>query len=131
MKKNRWVNPVKVDTIKVTVTSDDIKKGKPRNEDCCPIALATNRAFDGMLEGSLSVCQSFVALRVTGEPIERTEQLPGEAVAFIRDFDAGIEVKPFEFKLPVDRLKKKASNLLPENNFIKNEELPIDNITKN
>lgn len=129
----KYIKNINSDAIKVTVTQSDINNGKRKNEMTCPIALALNRAFGGMLEGSISVCQSFVALRVTGELLERTEQLPGEAVAFIRDFDDGTEVHPFEFELVPTRLKTpgikleaKPKELLPENTLIKKEELPLD-----
>lgn len=137
-KKAKWQKPVNPDAIKVSVTAADIKVGKPKDEQCCPVALALNRAFGGMLEGSLSVCQSFVALKVTGEPTERTEQLPGEVVAFIRDFDEGTEVHPLEFELVTTRLKTpglkletKPKELLPENSSIKIEKVAIDNFSEN
>jgi len=104
-KKIKWVKPVNPAAIKVGVTAEDIKKGKPRDEQNCPVALATNRAFGNLLEGCLSIQQSFASLRVPGEASERTTQLPDEAVQFIRDFDGSADVKPFEFYLDPTRLQ--------------------------
>lgn len=119
----KHVNP---DAIKVSVTKDDIKNGKPRNEECCPIALALCRAFDYMLPGAIAVQSSFVSLSVTGEESDRSTQLPKEAIDFISSFDAGDEVLPIEFEIDSKPLKKSGTKLLPENSLDKIQKLPID-----
>lgn len=105
----KFIPPKNPNLIKVDVTQKDILKGKVRNEQCCPVALATNRAFDGLLEGQLSIQGTFVSLRVSEEELERTEQLPFEAVSFIKRFDANEEVEPFSFELDTTRFKIKAT----------------------
>lgn len=102
------VRPKSPNLIKIDVTQKDILKGKVRNEECCPIALAANRAFDNMLEGQLSVQGTFMSLRVSNEESERTEQLPFEAVSFIKRFDANEQVEPFSFEFDTTKFKIKA-----------------------
>ena len=78
----------------VKVTNQDIQKGIPRAPCQCPIALATNRAFncDG---SSMTMLTLFVGeLWAFGPGV-----LPDEVVEFRKRFDGKMTVEPFEFVL--------------------------------
>lgn len=129
-KKKGWVKPVNPDSIKVIVTAEDIKKGKRINEECCAIALATNRALKDVIGLPVSVTATYVAVTHPEEGYERSTQLPMEAIQFVDNFDKGREVFPMEFEIIVTTLKCGTKKLLPENSLIKNKELPIDKNTE-
>lgn len=75
--------------MKVTVTQEDIDNGD-RTQSRCPIALAISRAY-GLKNIGVG------GFSVTG--MSKTRWLPVEAQLFVRDFDNGHPVKPFEFRL--------------------------------
>ena len=77
---------------KIKVTKAHIKRGKRGTSDWCPIALAVRRAyFYPSVYGSWFCHGSGAGRRVV--------QLPDVAREFIRRFDAGEDVAPFEFEV--------------------------------
>lgn len=77
--------------MKITVTAEDIEKGKPAAAEQCALALACRRA--GLVNAS-----------VDNDTIDfwlGSAQLPASAQLFIEMFDGGLEVEPFEFELEV------------------------------
>lgn len=76
--------------MRIFVTQEDIDKGVP-NDDCkCPVALAISRV------------RSTADVHVDRRYIDVGYQsftTPEPASAFIRAFDAGQPVEPFEFEL--------------------------------
>jgi hypothetical protein len=81
--------------VKIEVTAADIRKarrlqrkGEESLAEICPIALAARRAFGGeaWVSGVINVISS------------RIFSMPEEAHQFIRDFDNGFKVLPFEFE---------------------------------
>lgn len=75
----------------IKVTEDDIRYGIRSNCDACPIARAASREID-----------RFVAVGGSSAEIGRLFcALPRSAMRFIRRFDNGAPVKPFNFYLEV------------------------------
>ena len=73
----------------VSVTRKDIERGKKCRTDCCPIALAI-RKIPGWERATVA---TFIKNNHIGY------LAPEEAQDFMADFDAGLPVKPFKFKL--------------------------------
>ncbi len=77
----------------VEVTQEDIKRGAPRSERACPIALALRRAgFE-----DVEVMPDLVL--ADGRTSGRVYSLPRSAQRFIHRLDWGDPVKPFRFRL--------------------------------
>jgi hypothetical protein len=85
--------------MKIQVTAEDIREARERVEkarldgtsnlsEVCPIALAAARAF--------GVEKTFVSTEIFVD--HRRFSLPLEASHFMRDFDGGWTVYPFEFE---------------------------------
>jgi hypothetical protein len=78
--------------MKIHITQDDISRGKREDIENCPIALAVKRATacacvtidDGL--GGISTD-------------DHAGTLPKKAVRFMRDFDGGMAVRPFDFSV--------------------------------
>jgi len=86
--------------LRVKVEYYHIICGKPNAGEKCPVALALTamlpagqRALVGL--GFFSVC-------VGEKTLLSTHDLPDEATRFIRAFDSGDKVEPFEFALPLE-----------------------------
>lgn len=80
--------------MKIEVTQEDISNGIPDDCDYCPIALAAKRA--GM--ESVLVYNS----RIIARDEEVDAPLSIRARRFVRRFDAGLRVKPFNFEVRND-----------------------------
>lgn len=83
--------------MKISVSERDIAAGK-RGECCqCPLALAILRASK----------REFVAVSCASVLLDTCYEvpLPDEAMQFVKDFDMGENVSPFEFELPLEALK--------------------------
>ena len=80
--------------MKITVTKEDIRKGKIGRQKSCPIALAILRS--GLKFGWYGVDVDMVYLKGLDEI-----ELPSKATKFIDLFDEGKIVKPFSFNLPI------------------------------
>lgn len=76
--------------VTVEVTAEDIARGVPQNLISCPIALALLRATGR----DWIVYETFVE-----DEGDTKLPLPGPAVGFISDFDAGRPVRPFAFEV--------------------------------
>lgn len=86
-------------TITVSVTDDDIAKGKRMDGSFCPIARALRRALPkadwvsvGMTNATYESKPLFRKRRAYNAPLSR------EAKRFINDFDSGLTVHPTEFQ---------------------------------
>lgn len=88
--------------VKVTVTSDDIKKGKPRRAEFCPIARALKRTFK-----TKTVLVGPSSYRFVSRFGPHSGCLSKTALCFVRNFDAEREVRPFSFIVNVPRWKEK------------------------
>lgn len=77
-------------SMKVSVTTEDIKQGKRVSCRECPVALAVKRIFQD--EDNVSVA---IYIRVGGVMYE----YPEEVVDFICNFDKGSLVEPIEFEM--------------------------------
>jgi hypothetical protein len=85
--------------ILVRVEELDIRAGRRENCEGCPLALAIHRA----LGYPVYVAGEDVG-ECTGDPKvlgSRLAVLPARARRFVKDFDAGRKVRPFEFRLSV------------------------------
>jgi hypothetical protein len=80
--------------VKISVTEDDISKGKPGQPRSCPIARAAARSF-----GCSSKCVSVgpLDMSVAGDELDFYAVLPACAQTFIGRFDSNDPVKPFSF----------------------------------
>ena len=90
--------------VTINVTQRDIEQGakmvaekefdlpKFSRSACCPIALAAKRKL-----GEVRVSAQY--LFINGEIVPTN--LPEEAQYFVREFDAGGEVEPFEFRIEI------------------------------
>lgn len=78
----------------INVTKKDIERGKPGRSRCCPIALAFTRKIRMT---DIYVQRIYVLRRYV--KADRRYFLPEGAISFIRDFDAGREVKPMRFEI--------------------------------
>jgi len=72
----------------VKVTKEDIENGRPGSTCSCPVALAIDRATDGIWEVFNKAAENDGGCHII---------LPSKAIAFIRKFDATGEGEPFEF----------------------------------
>lgn len=81
--------------MKIRVTARDIEKGAQGDCGLCPIARATQRAFD---TEKVYVCANAVLVGSNWDYWD----LPKRAINFIKRFDAGRSVTPFEFEIEVE-----------------------------
>lgn len=77
--------------MKIQVTAEDIVKGKRESCDSCPIALAITRKAGE--RASVDECTAWFI------STESLIPLPVSARKFVRAFDRGDSVAPFEFDL--------------------------------
>ena len=82
--------------MRVKVEQEHIEKGKKREKEDCPIWLAMVDCFDPTIAFAFCVTPESIKIYSTGV---HYVPLPAEAEEFIKKFDAGISVKPFEFTL--------------------------------
>ena len=78
--------------MKIEVTKRDIQKGRRRNADDCPVAMAMKRVF----RRPVLVGTTIYSIKRNGEWSEGLK-LPERAGRFVRAFDACEEVRPFSF----------------------------------
>jgi hypothetical protein len=79
--------------MKITVTKDDIAAGHRRDSKNCPVALALRRA-------GVNHCGVAGILVVVEQDDKRVSLvLPERAQEWIRDYDWGFAMGPFEFEL--------------------------------
>jgi hypothetical protein len=92
--------------VHVEVTREDIRRGKARNYEGCPIALALLRHGEGAFE-KVYVSDGIVTLTIDGWMHEA--RLSSETTAFVNAIDHRLPVKPFSFELdvPVKALKER------------------------
>lgn len=83
--------------MKITVTKQDISRGIPKNFRRCPIARAIRRATG---------IKDVKALPGYASVLGRYTHLPLVATDFIYRFDAGVDVEPFTFSLPIPKNPK-------------------------
>ena len=84
-----------VERIEVSVTADDIKHGEINNCYRCPIARALQRCgFERPIVDGVQICLGVGMAEI---------DTPAEANEFIKRFDDGLPVQPFEFALEIPR----------------------------
>ena len=88
----------------VHVTRDHICRGDQNSLWGCPIALALQETC-GWSSLICVISNEATDLDDSGGRI-RNADLPAEAVRFIKDFDAGRDVSPFEFEIAVSEWKE-------------------------
>lgn len=79
----------------IKVEQKHIKKGKPRNINFCPVALAIAEQVEGL--SSVRVRQTDIGIGKDGY-IYYTNS-PPKVCMFVSNFDEGMPVKPFSFEL--------------------------------
>ncbi len=80
---------------KIEVTQHDIDNGKRKSCTKCPVALAVNRT----LRAEASVGKRTINIIYGDATFEEGISTPTSAADFIRKYDEGEEVKPFNFEL--------------------------------
>lgn len=79
--------------MRIIVTKEDIEKGRARDAQNCPVALALRRA--GVVHFGVSGILVWVA---SGN---QAVVLPGHVQEWILNYDYGLQMEPFEFELHV------------------------------
>lgn len=91
-------------TLHITVTAEDIALGGSNAGDC-PVALAIKRAATeaGYAEARAAVNSSYFWLTYTAEAVTgvHVDISKTTASAWVRAYDDGMPVKPFEFDVEV------------------------------
>lgn len=87
--------------VTIKVTRKCIEDGRPRSGNACPIALALRSA--GCITATVSAHEANFYTRGSGHLWRR---LPARAKGFVRNFDAGLPVKPFSFVLKGVKMSK-------------------------
>lgn len=78
--------------MKIKITENHIKKGKPANTYCCPIALALKE--NGYEDPTVGASKAYAVK--DGNMISL--KLSDSAIRFIKKFDKNEKVEPFEFE---------------------------------
>jgi hypothetical protein len=86
-------------TTTITVTADDIAKGKPCSAGRCPIATALNRSLSDEYSNTLVGHHFASVLGKRGRWVQI--KLPDNASRFVRAFDEGQPVEPFSFAVEI------------------------------
>lgn len=107
--------------MKIQVTEEHIRQGKPKDTASCPIALAIKddpkfEKMAGSVEElgvgynySLADGERTVVADVRKEGLLKSRfKLPDDALQFVKQFDKGEPVKPTEFELTKASVKKSA-----------------------
>jgi hypothetical protein len=81
----------------IKVTQKHIDEGKPSSCGSCPIALAVLESDNRIM--NVQAMLSVIRIDFDGSTPIRVITTPYEAVRFMRKFDWGQEVEPFEFEL--------------------------------
>jgi hypothetical protein len=89
---------VRPQTITISVTNSDIKKGKPGMPDDCPVYHAVRNRFSSKVK-DVGVVHEHVGIVHAGGSY--TINFPKKVGSFITKFDQHKRVKPFKFKLKV------------------------------
>lgn len=87
----------------IHVTEEDIAKGKQGKRCGCPISIAIHRQtkWRDAAVASFSVFEDEHIFRKPRTIPSKTRDLPEEAIEFIRQFDAGMTVSPFNFEIDI------------------------------
>lgn len=113
--------------MKIQVTEEHIRQGKPKDTASCPIALAIkdDPKFEKMAGSvdelgvgynySLADGERTVVADVRKEGLLKSRfKLPGGALQFVKQFDKGEPVEPTEFKLTKAPVQKSAKKKIPK-----------------
>lgn len=85
-------------TVRIKVTATDIKRGKRTNRWGCPVARAAMRAFRIPIKSlTQRIVVTYNGIKLPKYGLGCQYYLPQRALRFIRRFDLGCKVKPFEF----------------------------------
>lgn len=113
--------------MKIQVTEEHIRQGKPKDTASCPIALAIkdNPNFEKMAGSvdelgvgynySLADGERTVVADIRKEGLLKSRfKLPEDALQFVKQFDKGEPVEPTEFELTKASVKKSAKKKIPK-----------------
>lgn len=78
--------------MRIDVTQEDIRRGRPRESDFCPVALALNRATGEYAD--VSWCRPYLGLEHT--PLAPFSKEVSDAIYL---FDRGYPIDPFSFEI--------------------------------
>lgn len=81
-------------TKRIVVTQKDIDKGNSGNPYSCPVSLALTRGFKKATSVAGSAGWRFTENRIYF-------CLPVKVATFVRQFDCGYKVKPFQFNVTI------------------------------
>lgn len=88
---------------RIRVTKKDIEKGEANEYRSCPVALALQRR--GFEDVSVHIDRFYLVAHAPTRLSKRTRE-------FVRDFDDGMEVKPFSFTINDPWLRKDSNGKL-------------------
>lgn len=82
---------------KVEVTAELIETGIPQNASSCPIAKALKPHLKPYQHAVVKL--TYFNIEYLGDAVETYKLLPKAARDFIRTFDSGAPVEPFDFEI--------------------------------
>ena len=91
---------------KIEVTQQHIDDGMKESCSGCPVALAINELL--LESASANVGGTSVAFYTTNDTSALLSFLPQEAANFIREFDCGLPVYPFNFEIEFPSVEEPA-----------------------
>lgn len=89
---------MKLETIEVEVTAEDIQEGSPGDPKSCPVARAVKRGLSAEFIEDMSVSVSATKICLCTNTTTSMYNLDLETSSFIRLFDDGKPVVPFKVK---------------------------------
>jgi hypothetical protein len=103
-------------SLKLRVSSTDIKNGEKSNPQACAIARSLKRSKTKLK--SVSVFHSICIVKKTekGKVQNYRAYLPSEAQVFVKSFDHGLAVTPFSFSLDFKKVSNKEATASLYNN---------------
>jgi len=98
--------------INLNITKDNIKNGERTNPGKCPIANSVMDTVKNVIYVSILPQEATIKVK-TGKKIEAFRgKLPEKAFNFIRNFDDGLRVNPFNLTLELNKLDKKIAEIV-------------------
>ena len=83
--------------IKISVTKNDIRMGRPFRSQVCPVARAIRLHFIAQGVFVHDLCVSSLAAVFYTDHVRHVVNLPRSVYRFVTRYDAGKSVKPFNF----------------------------------
>jgi len=90
--------------VKLNITKSNIKNGTIADPSNCPIANSIKDKVRGLIYVSVLADYAFVGIKRGKKTAQYKAPLAKEANTFVKSFDRGNNVKPFNFELVLNKL---------------------------